>query len=156
MEALVAVKPENIWRKRLEDCVMTAWPGCTEIIKMHIGAMDGAGLPDLYITSRGLGAVWLELKYVRADGVFDWSKEPTKLQRERIRRLYYAGARVGVVVFFEDFWVSVHQGCLVGPLGALRCDEKWDSANPLWTNQYVYNWTDAERFKALVWGSPST
>lgn len=141
-------KRENEWRKKLEGLAMSTWPN-SEIIKMHIGAMDGAGLPDLYIASRGVGEVWLELKYVPPDEAFDFAKQPTPLQKERIRRLYYAGARVGLLVFFEEWWVSVHGKALID---LLQGGDAGDSGSTFWQARYLYPDGTVEQFRALVWG----
>lgn len=147
----MAVKKENQWRKRFADLVMATWPQ-SEIIKTHIGAFDSAGLPDLYIASRHAGQVWHELKYVPPDEEFDWREQPTPLQRERIRALYYAGAHVGLIVFFEEWWVSLHGQAL---LDAFKnpLSPKWDSADHRWQHRYLYPDGNVAEFYELVWAS---
>lgn len=140
------VKQENKYRVKLEGLLR----GCVkdiEILKMHVGVMDSAGKPDLFISGPVLGGVWLELKFCPPDEMFDWYKQPTRLQREMLARLHWSGQKVGVLVFFEEFWVSVHGE---SALSAMSNAGHWDSADPRWARRYYGESTEA--LLGLVWG----
>lgn len=136
------MKRENVWRKKLEEDIAQEIADSL-VLKMHVGVMDSAGKPDIYVTAKRLGDVWLELKYVDDDGSkFDWGKEPSKIQKDCLRKLYYAGARVGVIVFFEEVWRAVHDAHLIE---AMRLEHKWGAEDPQW------NW--AYTLEGLVFGT---
>lgn len=134
---------ENSKRKWLTDKMLAVVPNSTAR-KIHQNAMSGGGVPDQFLSARGLGGVWLEFKYCRKT-IFDWAKEPTKLQKSTLREFWLAGCNVGVVVYFEydETWASVHNDAMIRAFDSMdkyhaadirwgRCQERFFVTQLLW------------------------